>query len=210
MLAERSGQVVAREALLDRIWPGVVVADESLSRCIYELRRQLAPAAGDEQNYKEVIETLPKRGYRLNGEVTLVAAAGASSGGSTRRRRTAWVLAGFVVAILAVIAWRGMHLTQPDSARSNTAGYSLAVLPFDDMSETQDQAYLADGVAEEILDKLNQSKDLRVIARTSSFMFRGSRLDIKEIARKLKVSHILEGSIRKSGDFRRADRSLGS
>jgi TolB-like protein/tetratricopeptide (TPR) repeat protein len=74
------------------------------------------------------------------------------------------------------------------------------VLPFVDMSEGQDHGYLADGIAEEILNRLAQSKDLRVISRTSSFAFRGKPLDVGEIAAKLDVGHVLEGSVRRSGD----------
>jgi TolB-like protein/Tfp pilus assembly protein PilF len=85
---------------------------------------------------------------------------------------------------------------------------SIAVLPFDDMSELQDQAYLADGFAEEILDRLNQQTKLRVIARTSSFSLRGKDLDVAEIARKLQVTHVLEGSVRRSGDRLRVTAQL--
>src|SRR5688572_20053229 len=63
-LAAGAGQVVTREELISTIWPDVVVGDEVLSRCIYELRRQLVKAAG-EDGLKDAIETLPKRGYRL-------------------------------------------------------------------------------------------------------------------------------------------------
>ena len=85
---------------------------------------------------------------------------------------------------------------------------SIAVLPFADLSDTRDQAYLADGVAEEILDTLDQKTDLRVIARTSSFAFRGKQIDVAEIARKLDVTHVLEGSVRRSGDSLRVTAQL--
>ena len=74
MLARNAGQVVLREDLLARLWPNAVVTDESLSRCIYELRRQLSLAGGDER-YKAMFETVPKRGYRLNAQVTPIAPA---------------------------------------------------------------------------------------------------------------------------------------
>ncbi|HEX7374564.1 MAG TPA: tetratricopeptide repeat protein [Steroidobacteraceae bacterium] len=77
---------------------------------------------------------------------------------------------------------------------------SVAVLPFVDMSEARDQEYFADGISEELLNLLAQVPQLRVIARTSSFSFKGKEVDIAEIASKLKVAHVLEGSIRKSGD----------
>jgi TolB-like protein len=80
-----------------------------------------------------------------------------------------------------------------------TSNKSIAVLPFADMSENHDQEYFSDGLAEEVLNRLAQLPNLRVIARTSSFSFKGKGDDIPTIARKLSVSHILEGSVRKSG-----------
>ena len=72
VLARNAGQVVLREDLLARLWPNAVVTDESLSRCIYELRRQLSLAGGDDR-YRVMFETVPKRGYRLNAQVTPIA-----------------------------------------------------------------------------------------------------------------------------------------
>ncbi len=77
---------------------------------------------------------------------------------------------------------------------------SVAVLPFLDMSESQDQQYFSDGLAEELLDLLAKVPGLHVIARTSSFSFRGKSDDIPMIAKKLNVANLLEGSVRKSGD----------
>jgi TolB-like protein len=77
---------------------------------------------------------------------------------------------------------------------------SIAVLPFTDLSATGDQAYLADGLSEEILNLLAQVDGLNVAARTSSFAFRDSTEDIREIGRLLNVRTVLEGSVRKSGD----------
>jgi len=77
---------------------------------------------------------------------------------------------------------------------------SIAVLPFVDMSEHKDQEYFSDGMSEEVLNLLTQIPQLRVIARTSSFSFKGKTVDVATIARTLNVAHVLEGSIRKSGD----------
>lgn len=76
---------------------------------------------------------------------------------------------------------------------------SIAVLPFVDMSEDGDQEYFGDGLAEELLDELSRAEGLRVIARTSSFQFKGRNVDIRDIGEALDVTHILEGSIRKAG-----------
>lgn len=77
---------------------------------------------------------------------------------------------------------------------------SIAVLAFDDMSTTSDQEYLSDGIAEELLNLLAKVPDLRVISRSSAFSFKGRNVEIPEIGRRLNVAHILEGSVRKSGN----------
>jgi adenylate cyclase len=76
---------------------------------------------------------------------------------------------------------------------------SIAVLPFVDMSEKKDQEYFSDGLSEELIDHLSRGQDLKVIARTSSFSFKGKNEDVRAIASKLGVAHLLEGSVRKSG-----------
>jgi adenylate cyclase len=76
---------------------------------------------------------------------------------------------------------------------------SIAVLPFTDMSPEQNRQYMSDGIADEILNVLAQAPDLKVIARTSSFAFKGQNLGVAEIAKRLNVAHVLEGSVRTSG-----------
>ena len=73
------------------------------------------------------------------------------------------------------------------------------MLPFADMSALRDQEYFSDGLAEALIDMLTQVRDLRVPARTSSFYFKGKSADIASIAEKLRVAHVLEGSVRKAG-----------
>jgi adenylate cyclase len=77
---------------------------------------------------------------------------------------------------------------------------SIAVLAFDDMSPEGDQEYLSDGIAEELLNLLAKIPELRVISRSSAFSFKGKDLKLTEIAKELNVGHILEGSVRKSGN----------
>jgi serine/threonine protein kinase len=114
-----------------------------------------------------------------------------------RRRPAEWaavVAAGCAAAALTyllILPAYNLHQPQPDK--------SIAVLPFLDMSETKDQEYFSDGLSEELIDHLVHSADLRVIARTSSFQFKGRNEDVRTIARKLGVTHLLEGSVRKAG-----------
>ena len=91
-------------------------------------------------------------------------------------------------------------LKQTSSVAPSKAEKSIAVLPFTNMSADPDQEYFCDGMTEEIINALTHIKDLRVIARTSSFAFKGKQEDIREIGKKLNVAILLEGSVRKSGD----------
>ncbi len=92
--------------------------------------------------------------------------------------------------------------------RSGPSQNSIAVLPFVDLSERKDQEYFSDGLAEELLNLLAKTPQLQVIARTSSFSFKGTADDIPTIARKLNVAHILEGSVRKAGNRLRVTTQL--
>jgi len=100
----------------------------------------------------------------------------------------------------------------PGEARAALAAppsdQSIAVLAFVDMSQAKDQEYFSDGLAEELLNLLAQLPQLRVIARTSSFAFKGKDVDVATIARTLHVANILEGSVRKSGDMLRVTAQL--
>ena len=98
----------------------------------------------------------------------------------------------------------------PDAASAAPAvsDNSIAVLPFVDMSQTKDQEYFSDGLSEELLNLLAQVPQLRVIARTSSFAFKGKEVGVAEIAKTLSVAHVLEGSVRKSGDTLRITAQL--
>ena len=211
LLAQHAGHVVLREDLLARVWPDTVVTDDALSRCVYELRRQLSQAGGDEQ-YKAMFETLPKRGYRLNGEITVAPPQPGSRARTRSNRRLLIIMA--ALALTAGVLWFAIGqrasdpTTEPDIATANEAAPSIAVLPFVDMSAGQDQGYFSDGISEEILNRLAQTPALRVIARTSSFSFRGPQSGIPEIAAKLNVSHVLEGSVRRSGDHVRITAQL--
>ena len=77
---------------------------------------------------------------------------------------------------------------------------SIAVLPFENMSTDPEQEYFSDGISEEILDQLAKIPELQVISRTSSFSYKGKRIDISDVASELNVAHILEGSVRKDGN----------
>ncbi|HEU4516839.1 MAG TPA: tetratricopeptide repeat protein, partial [Steroidobacteraceae bacterium] len=108
-------------------------------------------------------------------------------------------LAAALIAVGGVIlSWKSADRPVPTAPAAVT--HSIAVLPFLDMSEAKDQHYLADGMTEEILNHLAKAENLRVIARTSTFALRDTKLDVKEIGDRLGVDYVLEGSVRRSGD----------
>jgi eukaryotic-like serine/threonine-protein kinase len=139
----------------------------------------------------------PRRRFQNAGDV-----AEALSGSRPRRRwfLPAVVCAGLLVLIAVALVGRkwGEGSRSPES-RSAAAPPSIAVLPFVDMSPEHDQEYFSDGVAQEIMSTLTQVPGLRVAARSSSFSFKGKNEDLRTVAQKLNVGHILEGSVRKSG-----------
>jgi len=107
-----------------------------------------------------------------------------------------------VTALLAGVWYVGRQSAPAPAADPavGPASASIAVLPFADMSPDNDQEYFSDGISEELLNLLAKIPELRVTARTSSFSFKGQNLEIPEIARRLNVAHILEGSVRKAGN----------
>jgi TolB-like protein/Flp pilus assembly protein TadD len=125
------------------------------------------------------------------------------------RRDWAWALLA-VLMLVAGGAWLFLRHKQSPSAPPPPAVQekSLAVLPFVDMSEKHDQEYFSDGLSEELIDRLVHSPDLKVIARTSSFAFKGKNDDVRTIAARLGVADLLEGSVRRSGDMLRITAQL--
>jgi TolB-like protein/DNA-binding winged helix-turn-helix (wHTH) protein/Tfp pilus assembly protein PilF len=108
-------------------------------------------------------------------------------------------------------SWLAKHGSPPGHrlvAAANPLEKSVAVLPFLDMSEKKDEEFFADGMSEELIDRLAKVPELKVPARTSSFYFKGKQVPLADIAKALGVAHVLEGSIRKSGDTLRITAEL--
>ena len=117
-----------------------------------------------------------------------------------------------IVTLIIAVAWLGWDKLQgPDGVAEDpaqTVDKSIAVLPFDDFSSDNDQAWFADGLTEEILNSLARTDDLHVASRTSSFAYRGTTENLSDIAAALGVAHILEGSVRRAGDQLRVTAQL--
>lgn len=136
-------------------------------------------------------------------------------------RRLDFALAFAIVALVVVIVWQ--QFSGPVAGTAHEAGpattpavtesiadnaASVAVLPFEDMSPARDQEYFSEGLSEEILNLLVRADTIQVASRTSSFQFRKRDIGIPEIARELKVRHVVEGSVRKAGDTIRVTAQL--
>lgn len=210
-LLERPGDVLSREELIARLWPsGVVDYEMGLNTAV----RRLRVALGDEAEQPRYVETLPRRGYRFIGRLepasVFTGAPGPPSeppaapgqpaavpGAAPERSRLgAWLTVGGL-ALAATLVVAIVVNRRPTPAPS--AARSIAVLPFVDMSAEHDQQYLADGMAEEVLDLLATIPTLKVIARTSSFSFRGRSADLREMGEQLGAAYIVEGSVRRFG-----------
>jgi TolB-like protein/Tfp pilus assembly protein PilF len=119
-------------------------------------------------------------------------------------RRKAGALLAAATLCVGAMAW--VYFRQP----ATSTPPSIVVLPFEDMSPQKDQEYFCDGMVEELINALTHIKDLRVIARTSAFAFKGKNADVRDIGRRLEVGTVLEGSVRKAGDTVRITAQLVS
>jgi len=188
-LVAADGEVVSRESLMTDVWRGTVVTDFALSRCIYQLRKNLRRVA---KSADSPIETLPKRGYRL---CWTIAGSGERRAGPTRRVRP--MLAPFVLASL-VLAGSFLWLSWQSSGVSDPVG-AVAVMPFKDLSPDGELGYFGDGVATSLQTELGHISALSVIARTSALHFRNSQASSREIGAALGVGYLVEGSVRNEG-----------
>ncbi|HET7817091.1 MAG TPA: winged helix-turn-helix domain-containing protein [Sphingomicrobium sp.] len=193
-LAKARPQVVSRDRLVELCWDGRVVGDDALNRCILALRH----LAQDFTPQPYSIETVPRVGHRLvaNGEADRVEPRAA--------KPAQWGLAVLAAVLLAVLA-AGVFLWQQRGAAPGPA--SIAVLPFRNLGSGD--PYFAEGIGEEILGQLAREPHFRVAGSSSSSQF-GKTPDVREVARRLDVDYILEGSVRRQGGRVRVSANLVS
>jgi TolB-like protein len=173
-LVERPGIPVSKDALIEAAWAGLSVEENNLSVQIAALRRVF----GEEPGGDRWIETLPRRGYRFVGPASI---------GDEDTVAAAALVSSFPKAADSPI------LTLPPQP-------SIAVLPFQNMSGDSEQEYFADGIVEEIITALTRFRSLFVIARNSSFTYKGRSIDVKQVGHELGVRYVLEGSVRRSAN----------
>jgi serine/threonine-protein kinase len=178
-----------------------------------KLRARLREYYESEGREDEVVIDLPKGGYipafRHREKQPAETAAPVVS---EPERARAWQPAVATILVVAILA-TSIYLFSRARKRAAAAGSelaSIAVLPFADLSPDKDQEYFCDGMTEEIIDALAKMNGFRVVARTSSFAFKGKQQDIREIGKKLNVATVLEGSVRKDGNRLRVTAQLNS
>ena len=176
-LAAHAGRVVEVQQLLDEIWPNVVVTQSSVYQAVLQLRRIL----GDDTEHPAYIENVPRRGYRL---IAPVASSDTSSAAAEHP---------------ALNSVRHAPLAQ-NVGNVPALEKSVAVMAFTNLSSDQENEYFGDGLAEEILNALTHIPELHVAARSSSFSFKNKGASVSEIAERLHVATVLEGSVRRAAD----------
>lgn len=197
-MAERAGEVLSHDELLEGVWGDTVVSDNVIYWNINQLRKVL----GSDDDNEQYVQTLPKRGYRLVAPVSDGERAESGSAEVSPSTRS-WSL-----LVIAVIAVAGIVIGSKWFERPLTDGgpggeadpVTLAVLPFVNMSTGPDGENFADGFTEELLNVISQLPQLRVIARTSSFYYKNKNIDLRDVGETLGVGHLIEGSVRRAQD----------
>jgi TolB-like protein/Tfp pilus assembly protein PilF len=172
-------RVVSKDDLIAAIWDGRIVSDAAVTTRINAARS----AIGDSGDAQRLIKTLPRKGFRFVGAV----------------REEIGPAARAIVDIPAEPP--KATLTRPDKP-------SIAVLPFASLSSDLEQEYLADGMAGDIITELSRFSELFVIARNSSFQYRGKAADVRQVGRELGVSYVLDGTVQRRGDRLRISAQL--
>jgi transcriptional activator of cad operon len=192
-LAGRAGEAVSIDDLLEEVWSGVVVTQDSVYQAVASLRRLL----GDDARQPEYIATVPRLGYRMVATVSPwvedLRVQETRVEDPKKRRRAGLLLAaalGLCVALVAAFSFKNEFTP---STRS------VAVMPFLDLTtQEMNEEYFADGMTEELIDRLTKIPGLRVPPPTASFYFKGKKVSVAEIAKSLGVAYLLDGSVRKS------------
>ncbi|HEX9706754.1 MAG TPA: winged helix-turn-helix domain-containing protein [Steroidobacteraceae bacterium] len=188
-LAQHAPQVVTREQFIAEVWNGRIVTDEVLSRAISLLRSQLE----DDAHEPRFVRTIPRVGYALIAPVEAAEpprSAIATEPGSRRWQRVAVALG------LAVIAAFGWWWATRDAGDRAAGEVRLAVLPLAALGAAVDERYIADGLTEELTVNLSRVGGLRVVARNSALRFKSGDADLQDVAKALRATHVVSGSVR--------------
>ena len=180
-LAEHAGETVSKDQLHQRVWGDTFVTDDVLTRCISELRRVLE----DDPKEPHVIQTIPRKGYRLVLQVRPVRR-------KAHRR--------YVIGSLVLLAMLGIAIAYRVFRHPPSSIHSLAVLPLKNLSGDPGQQYFADGLTDELTADLARLGKLRVIAPASTMLFQDTHKPLPQIARELNVDAVVTGTVERSGN----------
>jgi len=208
-LAREAPNLASIDALMQQVWPGRVVSPETVSQRVKLLRAAL----GDDPESPRYLTGVRGHGYRLIVPVERCAIASAAAQDPvpakvdtppSRSTRGPWPLA-LALAVPAALwlAWSSLRespVSQVVPVKLEATPRSIAVLPFENRSRLEEDAYFVDGLHDDILTQLTRIGGLTVISRTSVEQFRDTRLTTREIGAKLGVSRILEGGVQRAGD----------
>ncbi len=188
-----------------------------VAHCLEKEPEQRVQSAKDVRNELRGLQREVESGVGQTSEPLpsiLTAELSGAHAATSRRGKGLWIGLAAAVVVVAALAFflgragqapreEGASATAVASATATATGpehSSIAVLPFVNMSSDEEQEYFSDGISEELLNLLAKIPELRVTSRSSAFSFKGQSLEVPEIARRLNVAHILEGSVRKAGD----------
>jgi DNA-binding winged helix-turn-helix (wHTH) protein/TolB-like protein len=189
-LVENPGRLVTKQELLDRVWSGVVVTDNALTRCVHQVRAAL----GDTADAPRFVETVPGFGYRFVGEVTVDDLGTAVPG---RRRRPLLLALGAVTAVAVAVFLGWIFIRQGGGA--DVSIERVAVLPFSNLTGSREQDNTILGMHDAVISELSRHHEIDVISRTSVLPFRSGGMTVPEIAGRLDVDVVLEGVVVREG-----------
>jgi TolB-like protein/Tfp pilus assembly protein PilF len=174
-LVENAGRLIPKDELIAAVWPDVTVADESLARCVSDVRA----AIGDSD--QRIIKTLPRRGYLFAASVSRATAESPISGPIDQ-----------VSSALADHGGAAGRAKPP--MRESAPRFSLIVLPFVSLSGDAAHDHIADAIAEGLTTYLSRIRDAFVIARSTALTYKGKAVDVRQVGQELGVRYVLEGS----------------
>ncbi len=210
-LSSKGGEVITREELESKVWVGMVVGYDALTSAMIKLRK----AFHDDSKHPKIIQTVSKRGYRLIVEVAPVNSATPTGilhspiiGKTNINPLRLGLWAGIGIIFSGLIYFSSSAVQSPIIQTDHVGIPSIIVLPFLNMADDPEQSYFSDGITEDIITDLSRISKLNVMARNTSFSYKGQVINPKNIGKELKVQYLLEGSIRKSGDKLRVNAQL--
>lgn len=197
-LASKSGEVISREEIESKVWSGMVVGYDALTSAMIKLRK----AFHDDSKHPQIIQTVSKRGYRLIAEVSPVSPKIVENPQITKGIKTLsirlWAV--IVISFGGIIIFSNIYyqssLKHADGGKIPT----IIVLPFLNISDDPNQVYFSDGITEDIITDLSRISNIQVMARNTSFRYKGQTVKPEEIGRQLNVQYLVEGSVRKADD----------